>query len=253
MNPVCGVKVKPVLVAVPPPVVTDTLPEVPLASTAVILVELLTTKEVAAVPPNFTALAPVKLVPVMVTLVPAMPDVGVNEVMVGAFTKVKPARVAVPPGVVTATLPEVPLETTAVILVALTTLKEVAGVPPNVTAVAPVRLVPVMVTVRPVPDEVGVKDEMVGAGTNVKPAKEAEPPGVVTETLPLAPFATTAVMVVEFETLYEVAATPPKLTAVALVKLVPVRVTVAPGPAEVGAIEVIVGAGINVKPDSVPV
>ena len=181
--------------------VTDTLPEVPLDTTADMLVELLTTKDVAAVPPNFTALAVVKFVPVIVTVVPVIPDVGVKEVMVGAFTNVKPASVTVPPGVVTETLPEVPLAITAVILVALTTVKEVAVVPPKLTAVAPVKLVPVMVTVKPVPDDVGVNDVMVGAGTKVKPANETVPPSVVTETLPLAPLATTAVIVVEFETL----------------------------------------------------
>jgi len=247
------VKVKPALVAVPPAVVTDTLPEVPLATTAVILVALLTTNEVAAVPPNFTALAPVKLVPVMVTLVPAMPELGVNEVMVGAFTKVKPTKEAVPPGVITVTLPDVPLETTAVILVALTTVKEVADVPPNLTAVAPVKLVPVMVTVRPVPDEVGVNDVMVGAGTNVKPAKDAGPPGVVTDTLPVVPLATTAVICVALFTTKDVALVPPKVTAVAPVKLVPVMVTVAPAAADVGENDVIVGAGIKVKPARVPV
>ena len=201
IKPVWGVKVKPDLAAVPPAVVTDTLPEVPLDTTADMLVELLTTKDVAAVPPNFTALAVVKFVPVIVTVVPVIPDVGVKEVMVGAFTNVKPASVTVPPGVVTETLPEVPLAITAVILVALTTVKEVAVVPPKLTAVAPVKLVPVMVTVKPVPDDVGVNDVMVGAGTKVKPANETVPPSVVTETLPLAPLATTAVIVVEFETL----------------------------------------------------
>ncbi len=59
-----------------------------------------------------------------------------------------PASVAVPPGVVTLTLPEVPdAPGVAVIDVALTTVNEVAAVPPKLTAVAPVKLVPVMVTV----------------------------------------------------------------------------------------------------------
>ena len=67
-------------------------------------------------PPNVTAVAPVKLVPVMVTEVPAKPDAGVNELIVGAGIKVKvPLLVAVPPGVVTETVPVLPLATTAVI------------------------------------------------------------------------------------------------------------------------------------------
>ena len=74
----------------------------PLPTVAVIVVALATVKEVAAVPPKATAVAPVKLVPVMVTTVPVPPLVGVNEVMVGAGMKVKvPLLVAVPPGVVT--------------------------------------------------------------------------------------------------------------------------------------------------------
>jgi len=78
---------------------------------------------------------------------------------------VNPARVAVPYGVVTLTIPEVPFATNAVMLVALTTLNEVAAVPPKLTAVAPVKLVPVMVTVAPVPADAGVKEVIVGAGT----------------------------------------------------------------------------------------
>ena len=73
-------------------------------------------KEAAAVPPKVTAVAPVKLVPVMVTTVPAPPLLGVNEVMVGAGMKVKvPLLVAVPPGVVTVIVPVAPLPTVAVI------------------------------------------------------------------------------------------------------------------------------------------
>ena len=63
----------------PPAVVTltSTVP-VPAGEVAVIWVAELTVKPVAAVAPNFTAVAPVKLVPVMSTLVPPAvgPDVG---------------------------------------------------------------------------------------------------------------------------------------------------------------------------------
>ena len=54
----------------------------------------------------------------------------------------------VPPGVVTRTLavPAVPAGVVAVIVVAFTTVTAVAAVPPIVTAVAPVKLVPVRVT-----------------------------------------------------------------------------------------------------------
>ncbi len=67
-----------------------------------------------------------------------------------------PADVAVPPGVVTNTLPVVPLATTALMLVGLKTVKDVAAVPPKVTTVAPIKLVPVITTVAPDAADVGV-------------------------------------------------------------------------------------------------
>ena len=76
------------------------------------------------------------------------PDVGVKEVTVGV-SEVNRALVAVPYGVVTDTLPVVPMPKTAVILVLETTLKELAGVPPNFTLDAPPRLLPVMVITEP--------------------------------------------------------------------------------------------------------
>jgi len=76
----------------------------------------------------------------------------------------------------------------------------------------------------------------------VKPEELVVPPGVVTDTPPLLPLPTTALMVVAFTTVNEVAAVPPKLTAVAPVKFVPVITTVAPAAAVVGAKDVIAGA-----------
>ena len=46
------------------------------------------------------------------------------------------------------------------IVVAFTTVKEVAGVPPKLTALAPVKLFPVMVTVFPAIAEDGEKEEI---------------------------------------------------------------------------------------------
>ena len=66
--------------------------------------------------------------------------------------------------VVTLTLPVAPAPIIAVILVALTTVNEVAAVPPKLTAVAPVKFVPVIVTVCPVPAEIGLNDAIVGGG-----------------------------------------------------------------------------------------
>ncbi len=65
--------------------VTSTVP-VPAGEVAVIWVALTTVNEPAAVPPNRTALAPEKLVPLMVTLVPpdGGPVFGLTAVTVGA-------------------------------------------------------------------------------------------------------------------------------------------------------------------------
>ena len=78
------------LVALVPPTVvmrTSTVP-VPAGAVAVICVALLTVKPVAAVAPKVTAVAPEKLVPVTVTVVPPLvgPLVGEMEVTVGAGT-----------------------------------------------------------------------------------------------------------------------------------------------------------------------
>ena len=68
------------------------------------------TVKLALTPLNVTPLAPVKLVPLMVTLVPTGPLVGVKPVIVGALVTVKLLPlVAVPPGVVTLIVPVVAL------------------------------------------------------------------------------------------------------------------------------------------------
>ena len=102
-----------------------------------------------------TSLAPVRLVPVIVTVVPpaAGPLVGSTLVTVGAemYVYSSAAEVAlVPPGVltVTCTVPE-PAGEVAVTLVADSALTPVALVEPNLTSLAPVRFVPVIVTVVP--------------------------------------------------------------------------------------------------------
>ena len=140
-----------------------------------------------------TDVAPVKLVPVTVTVVPPVvgPLVGVKLVMAGGATNVKNAEeVAVPLGVVTWILsfPAACALVFAMILVVPVTRKVVADVVPNFTAVVPAKPVPVIVTVVP-PDvgpEVGVNPVMARAvvPTKVKLAVEvAVPPGVVTEIL----------------------------------------------------------------------
>ena len=102
-----------------------------------------------------TAVVPVRFAPVIVTDVPAPPDDGVKPEIVAELT-VNALDVAVPPGVVTEMAPVVvPFPTTAVICVELLTTNEDAPVPLNVTALAPVKFPPVIVTDVPAPPEVG--------------------------------------------------------------------------------------------------
>ena len=163
-----------------------------------------------------------------------------------------------PPGVVTttSTVPAVFAGLVAVTVVAFRTENVVAGVPPNDTPVAPVRLVPVTVTtVPPAVDPLdGDNDVTVGAGevgawyVNFEPADAADdPPGVVTTTSTVpADFAgDTAVIDVPEFTTTPVAAVPPKVTPVAPVRFVPVIVTDVPPAVEPldGLKLVTVGAG----------
>ena len=193
-------------------------------------------------PPKLTAVAPVKLVPVIVTTVPMSADVGIKEVIVGCgIAKVKPETVAVPPGVVTLTFPLVaPVPTIAIICVELTDVG-LAITPPIVTEYAEaVKLVPVIVIGVPCPPVLGLKPLMVGSRAKVKPEAVAVPPGVVILTTPLAPVPTTAVICVDEPAWKLCTLMPPKLTIVAPVRFVPVIVTVFPCPAMTGANEVIV-------------
>ena len=65
---------------------------------------------------------------------------------------------------VTETQPFEPLPRTTVIRVAEFTVKLTTSVPPNLTEVAQVKLVPVMVTELPIAPEIGVKEVMLGGG-----------------------------------------------------------------------------------------
>src|SRR2546427_1297722 len=106
-TPVVTVKLE-ALVAVPPGVVTLIVPVVaPVGTVAVICVAELTVN-VAVVPLNFTAVAPVNAVPVIVTLAPIAPLVGEKLVMEGGGMTVKGLALGpVPPAGVTLMVPVV--------------------------------------------------------------------------------------------------------------------------------------------------
>jgi hypothetical protein len=123
----------------------------------------LTVNVVALVPLNVTAVAPVKFVPVITTLVPTEPLAGEKLEIVGGETTMKAfALVAEAPGVVTERGPVVaPAGTVAVIWVDESTVNVVALVPLNVTAVAPVKFIPVMTTLVPTGPLAGLNPVMV--------------------------------------------------------------------------------------------
>jgi hypothetical protein len=157
-------KVKPAKESTPPEPVTAMWPLAPLPTTAVMAVELTRLKERAATPPKVTAVIPLKSVPRIVTVWFLRAEAGEKELTsgVGVGMKLNPARVAVPPGVVTTTLPLAPVPTTAVILVVLLTQNSLAATAPNVTEVAPLKLVPLMTTICSGLAEVGLKEVIVG-------------------------------------------------------------------------------------------
>jgi hypothetical protein len=150
----------------PPGVVTPTFPVFASAGTVARTCVAERTVGVAATPPKVTALAPRRFVPFTVTTVPTGPEPGVKVATVGTgpVTVKSEPLVATPPGVVTAIGPVVaPAGTVAVIFTAEST-ENVALVPWKVTAVAPFRFVPSIVTLVPAPPLVGVKSVIVGAG-----------------------------------------------------------------------------------------
>ena len=194
---------------------------------------LLTT---AAFKPPTVTVALAKLVPVIVIVVPPAtgPLDGLTLATVGAATYVNcVAAVTGPLAVVTTTFcaPD-PAGVVAVMVVALL-VNTVALSPPTVTA-APVKFVPTIVIV--VPPAAGPLDGLtlaivaavlpvyVNAAVAV-----AEPPAVVTTTFCAPdPEGVVAVSVVEFTTVKPVAATPPMVTLLAPVKLVPTIVNEVP-------------------------
>jgi hypothetical protein len=154
-----------------PPTVTTTLPDVALLGTGTRILVGFQPVAVAAVPLNvmvFVPCADPKLVPAIVTGVPAAPKVGLRLVMLGGgrtTVTVKRTPLLATPPTVTTTLPEVAfVGTWAVMLVALQFVV-VAVVPPNVTVLvicAAPKFAPAIVTELPTCPEAGVRLVMVG-------------------------------------------------------------------------------------------
>jgi hypothetical protein len=200
----------------PPGAVTVITPVVaPAGTVAVILVFEFTTNAVAAVPLKLTAVLPVKPLPLIVTEVPTGPLAGENEVTLAGGATVNVPLVAVPPGVVTLTVPlTAPVGTVVLIWMSETTVKVAVLLLENLTDVVPVKLVPLMVTGRPIAPLAGDSEVMAGLTVNVL-ALVAVPPELVTVILPVvAPEGTVAVILI-LEFIVNAAGVPLNATAVA--------------------------------------
>ena len=155
------------LVPVPAGVVTEIFPVVaPLGTVVWMLPGPITVNGVAEVPLNRTAVAPVKFAPKMWTVAPTAPLSGLKLLTAGIGTVVtlkSLALTALPPGVCTEIGPSVaPVGTSVVICVPVPFTLTLLLTPLNCTWNAPVKLVPLIVTLVPTGPLEGVNPEMLG-------------------------------------------------------------------------------------------
>ena len=148
---------------VPAELVTWIGPVVAVGGTVAVICVSEFTVKLATTVLKVTLVLAVKPLPVMVTVVPTGPLVGVKEVTTGTTVTTKlDELVPVPEEVVTWIAPVVaPVGTVAVICASVFTVK-LAAVPAKFTAVAPVKPLPVMVTVVPTGPFIGVKEVIEG-------------------------------------------------------------------------------------------
>jgi hypothetical protein len=160
------VKLMPLLAA--PPTVTTTFPVVAPVGTDVAMLDEVQLVVVAGVPLNVTVPEDPKLVPVMVTAVPAGPDVGFRLVMEGGgadAVTVKFTPLLATPPTVTTTFPVMAPVGTDVAMLDEVQLVVVASVPLNITVPEDPKLVPVIVTAVPTIPDVGFRLVMLGVAT----------------------------------------------------------------------------------------
>ena len=167
------VKLTPLLAT--PPTLTTTLPvaKTRIWGTSTTMLAALQLVGVATDPMKVTVLVPCvapKFTPVIVTEVPARPDVGFMLVMVGAVATVKLTPLLATPPTVTTTLPVVAPVGTGTTMLVLLQLVGVSVVPLSVTVLDPwvaPKFTPVMVTDVPTEPDVGFRLVMYGATTPV--------------------------------------------------------------------------------------
>lgn len=189
-------------------------------------------------------MAPVKALPVIVTVVPTLPEPGLKDEILGSTRKVE--LDALPVGVVTLMLPVSAPDGTVAVMVESETTVNAAAVLLKATAVVPLNALPVMVTDDPTAADDGDTPVMPGAGCDATVNEDvllAVPPAVVTPIGPeVAVDGTLAVSWVP-EVTVKAAAVPLKDTAVVPAKPLPVTVTEVPGQPVAGVNEEMVGGG----------
>ena len=139
----------------------------------------------------------------MVIVSPIPPEVGENDFITGGAKQVKPLKLSDPPIVFTFILPLEPVPTTAIMVLLFRTLKDFAVSFPNLTDCVPAKANPLMVSIPPVGADFGEKEVIVGGVKQyLKPDKVdvPPPPPVVTDTYPLVPAPTIAIIVLSFKT-----------------------------------------------------
>ena len=233
------------LVAEPRGEATPMRPVVAPAGTVAVIFVAELSVNAAAAPLKVTDVAPVKFVPLIVTVAPTRPFGGEKFAITGPAVNAA-ALVAVPAGVCTWMVPvDTPAGTTAAICVLEFTVKE-APLSLNFVEEASRRFVPVIVTVTPGEPLAGEKDVIAGSG--LKFGLPAEPAGVVTVILPVVAAVGTLAVIWVAESIRKVAPAPSKLTAVAPRKLLPVRRTLVPAVPLAGESAAILGNGLKGKP-----
>lgn len=140
--------------------------------------------DAAGVVPKRTAVAPARFAPLMVTTVPAAPIAGENSVIAADEIENVPSATPVLAGVTTEMSPVAAFGGTVTVIEVAVTDVGVASVPLNFAAVAPVKLVPVIVTTVPAAPDVGLNEAMAG---EVVVKQVSLVIGVVLETIVMGP------------------------------------------------------------------
>src|ERR1700733_2173372 len=212
------------------------------------------TVNAAGLVPNLTLVAPQKPDPVSVTERPVIPDVGVNEEIVGAMLAVTVKACAlrtVPVGALVLVTVIGPLlapdGTGALSCLVDTSVAPAAAVPLNFAVELELNPTPVMATTVPAGPQLG-PNPVIDSGTVKLLLLVPVPAASVTDSLPVtAPLGTTAFSSVVDTNVAGDDAVVPNSTFAPGTKLVPVSVTLVPVIPDAGANKLTVGGSIGIQ------